>query len=169
MNEVHVRALTPPDGPLYRELRLAALQESPTAFASSFEEEEPRPAEHFAERLAGKDRSRVLGAFVEGRLVGMVGLYWQPRPKLSHKAHVWGVFVRPEARGLGCGRALFEELIRYARSLEGVRYLHLGVSVGNVPATRLYEAFGFQSYGVEPVALVVDGEDFDEALMALKL
>jgi len=168
-SEVQVRPLTPPDGPLYRELRLAALQDSPSAFASSYEEEEPRPPEHFSERLAGKDQSRVFGAFLGERLVGMVGLYWQPRPKLRHKAHVWGVFVRPEARGRGCGRALFVALIDYARSLDGVRYLHLGVSVGNVPATRLYEACGFETYGVEPVALVVDGEDYDEALMALKL
>ncbi len=168
-SRVRVRPLTPPDGPLYRELRLAALQDSPSAFASSYEEEEPRPPEHFSERLAGKDQSRVFGAFLDERLVGMVGLYWQPRPKLRHKAHVWGVFVRAEARGQGCGRALFAALIDYAQSLEGVRYLHLGVSVGNVSATRLYEAFGFETYGVEPVALVVEGEDFDEALMALEL
>ena len=64
MSEVHVRTLTPPDGPLYRALRLSALLESPAAFASSHEEESPRPPEHFAERLAGADQSRVLGAFL---------------------------------------------------------------------------------------------------------
>ncbi|MBL4850190.1 MAG: GNAT family N-acetyltransferase [Planctomycetes bacterium] len=169
MSEISVRPLTPPDGPLYREIRLSALLDSPTAFASSHEEEAPRPPEHFAERLAGKDQSRVWGAFLGQELVGMAGLHSQPRPKLKHKAFVWGVFVRPEARGLGCGRVLFEELIRYARSLERLRHLHLGVAVGNAPATRLYESLGFRTYGVEPVALVVDGVDFDEALMVLDL
>lgn len=164
-----VRALCPAEGPLYRELRLEALRESPEAFASSYEEERTREASHFAERCAQTGPGRVFGAFApaggEERLLGMAGIYWAPRPKLRHKAHVWGVFVRPSARGRGCGRELLAALTAYARTLEHVRQLHLGVSSGNAAALRLYRACGFEVYGTEPRALIVGGRALDERLM----
>jgi RimJ/RimL family protein N-acetyltransferase len=45
--------------------------------------------------------------------------------------------------------------------------VHLGVSTGNEPARALYVSFGFEPFGLERAALVVDGAAIDELHMAL--
>ena len=45
----------------------------------------------------------------------------------------------------------------------------LGCNASNRSARRLYEQAGFQAYGLEPAALHVGGEFFDEVLMVLRL
>ena len=87
----------------FQELRLAALRECPSAFASSYEEEHDTPIAVVAERLAAKPDRCVLGAWLKSDLVGMVGLQRERIRKLSHKAYIWGMYVAPAARRRGLG------------------------------------------------------------------
>jgi RimJ/RimL family protein N-acetyltransferase len=43
------------------------------------------------------------------------------------------------------------------------------VNATNVAACRLYESAGFESYGIEPDAMLVDGELQDEMWMIRRL
>lgn len=166
-DEAHpVRLLGEADGALYRDLRLEALRLAPRAFSSSYEEERELPLSHFVSRCAASGSSRVFAVCAGGSaLSGMAGLYFESKRKLAHKAHVWGVFVHPSARGRGCGAALMQAAVDCAQRAPGVTQIHLGVAVGNEPAVRLYRALGFETYGTEPQALQVDGEALDELLM----
>ena len=47
--------------------------------------------------------------------------------------------------------------------------IHLTVVATNEGAKRLYEAFGFVEYGREPASLKVDGVNYDESFLCLKL
>ena len=60
---MHIRRLTPADAAAFQELRLAALQESPTAFGSSYEEEREFSQAFIEERLAAKPDRGTFGAF----------------------------------------------------------------------------------------------------------
>jgi GNAT superfamily N-acetyltransferase len=62
------------------------------------------------------------------------------------------MFVLPEARGKGVGRALLQEALIRARRLSGLERVLLDVVVGNESARTLYESLGFVMFGCEPEA-----------------
>ena len=61
-------------------------------------------------------------------------------------AEVISMWVAPESRGLGLGRALLERAAAWARARGHLR-LRLHVVRGNQAAAGLYEAFGFRATG----------------------
>lgn len=55
------------------------------------------------------------------------------------------------------GKALVTRIIELATATDGVRQVVLTASEGNVAAERLYRSCGFEQWGREPAAVVVDG------------
>jgi RimJ/RimL family protein N-acetyltransferase len=159
-----VRRLSPADAALFRDIRLEGLRCDPDAFSSTFEEETEQPPPFFAERLA---RSAVFGAFRGGDLLGVAGFYVQPGPKHGHKGMLWGMYVRPHARGLGTGAVLVAAVLDHAR--RHVELIQLSVISENLAARRLYERFGFEEYGVEKHGAKYQGRYHDDVLMARML
>ena len=172
MGSLNIRALTADDVGDFRRLRLRALKEHPDAFGSSYEAESALPLEAVAGRMRRTAESPddfTLGAYREGELVGMVGFYREQREKMRHKGTIWGMFVPSEEQGRGIGRALLTEAIERARLIPGLEQVGLAVVTPNRRARGLYASLGFETYGVEPNALVVDGEHLDEEFMVLRL
>ncbi len=163
-----IRVLTPADAPVYRALRLRMLREHPEAFTSSYEEDVQQPSQVTEARLA-TPRVTFWGAFVDGALQGAVGLDRETRVKNRHKATVVGMYVAPEAAGHGLGRALMEALVAHARAEPPLQLLVLTVTHGNAHAQRLYEHWGFRSFGIEPKAILVAGTFYAKNHMALDL
>jgi GNAT superfamily N-acetyltransferase len=56
-----------------------------------------------------------------------VGFKREKGKKLRHKAIIWGMYVVPEVRRLGVGKALLKEMIGRAREMEGLEQLILTV------------------------------------------
>ena len=164
MSGFHIRRLGAADAADYRSIRLAALEGAPQAFGSTYEVEVRRPLAHFVERVAS---CPVFGAF-EGpyekrRIVGMAGYKREEGARDRHKAFVWGTYVEPALRRRGVARALMEALMHEAAG--EVEQLTLSVVKENEPATALYRALGFESYGVEPRSLKSAAGYTDEVLM----
>jgi hypothetical protein len=87
---MNIRQLEAIDAEEYRRLRLWGLQESPSAFGSTYAEEIRMPLGSF-----------VLGAFSDaGRPVGTIGCYGEDRMELRHRGMVWGTFVASNCRRL---------------------------------------------------------------------
>jgi ribosomal protein S18 acetylase RimI-like enzyme len=169
---MEIRTLTSDDVPEFREVRLRALRDHPDAFASDAEKFEQTPLADIRSRLSGEGQhpdNFTLGAYIGGRLVGMVGLVREQNTKLKHKAFIWGVYVAPEARGSGVARALMQEAINRARRLDGLEMLYLGVRSDNTPARSLYLSLGFEVYGTEPHSIKLPDRYVDEDLMLLWL
>jgi len=164
-----VRPLTPADAAAFRELRLRALKEHAQAFTSSYEHDVRQPVAAVEKRLTGDGGNAFWGAFVEGNLVGMVGLTCEPRAKNRHKGRVVAMYVAPEFVRRGLGSALLQAVIDHARDVAGLEQLVLTVTRSNAAAGDLFRATGFTSFGIEPRALKVDGEYFDKEHMILFL
>jgi ribosomal protein S18 acetylase RimI-like enzyme len=64
-------------------------------------------------------------------------------------AYLEELYVVPERRGQGLGRALMEAAIELARA-EGAEDMHLGTSEDDVVARALYESLGFSNRGGRP-------------------
>ena len=163
--QVQIRLLMAADARLYREIRLEALQLSPEAFGSTFEQEGSQLLVHFENALT---TSHVFGAFREtDGLVGVAGYRTQGGAKQAHNGLLWGMYVRPIARGTGVAKHLVKAILRHAR--ERVELLQLAVVSENETAQRLYRNFGFAEYGHEVHALKQSGRYYDEVLMAVAL
>jgi ribosomal protein S18 acetylase RimI-like enzyme len=152
-SEPQVRELSDRDAALYREVRLAALLEDPEAFITTAAEFGRRTPESVAAQLAPRPTFVTYGAFVGGSLVGLLTLAREERPRLQHRANIFGVSVAPGARGHGCGDALLRAALARARSWEGVTSVHLSVTETQAAARRLYGRHGFRVWGTQPDAL----------------
>ncbi len=165
MSAFQLRRLEARDAERYRALRLDGLLRHPEAFGASHEDEAKQPPEWFANRLA---MAAIFGGFdAAGTLVGVAGLSIPNAIKSKHKGILWGMYVVEAARASGLARRLVEAVIDEARGK--VEQLQLTVVASNAPALRLYSKLGFVGYGLEKRALCVDGQYFDETLMALSL
>ncbi len=165
-----IRVLNAEDADAFRALRLEALRESPASFASSYEDEARLTREEFARRIAPTAESWVLGAFdCNNTLVGSVGWYRHRGRKVSHKSHIWGMYVMPGQRGKGIGRALVKDALARAQSQAGMMQIDLFVAAGNATAASLYRRFGFVGVAVYPRALCVAGRYIDEELFVLRM
>jgi RimJ/RimL family protein N-acetyltransferase len=164
-----LRVLTPSDVDAYRDLRLRALREWPPAFGTPVEEEEQLSLKEFSERLVETENRCLIGAFEEEVLVGSVRLSRYESGNEFHRAYVAGLYVIPERRNLGYGRALFTQAVARARLDGRLRRLNLTVVSEQKSAIALYASLGFVSYGIEKEVFQARGLFFDEILMTLDL
>lgn len=155
-----VRRLVPADAVAYRARMLDAYERHRSAFTSTAAERGALPLRWWEERLApGDDTADVVyGAFDASGLVGAAGLSFERRERARHKATLFGMSVAESARQAGFGRRLVLALLDHARQRPGLRLVQLTVTEGNDAAQRLYERCGFQSFGVEPLAIALDGQ-----------
>lgn len=143
----------------YRALMLEAYAQAPDAFTSTVEERAAMPLSWWAARLSDADDAveQVMGVMDGQALVGVAGLRREDRTRTAHKATLFGMYVRPAARGRHVGRALVSEVLARARLMPGLRLVQLTVTDTNAAARALYRGCGFVEFGLEPMAVQVSG------------
>jgi RimJ/RimL family protein N-acetyltransferase len=165
---IQLRRLAQDDAAAWREIRLEALQSTPSAFGSSYEEESVKDVAAFAEQIPPANFPNVIvGAFLDNQLIGNAGLFINQAIKLRHKGTLFGVFVRPEFRGRKIGQQLVREVLRYAA--EQVEVVQASVVIENIAARQLYYDLGFRPFGFEAQALKIGDRYYDEEHIALNL
>ncbi|MEM9466978.1 MAG: GNAT family N-acetyltransferase [Actinomycetota bacterium] len=132
---IRVRRIRPDEGSLLKRIRLAALADTPSAFAKTFEEESTYPDAAWAERAAGWSDGAEGATFfaeVDGEVRGLVGGH---RPDDAELVSMW---VEPAARGTGVAEALVGAVVNWA---DGP--VELWVTHGNDRAIAFYRRMGF--------------------------
>lgn len=148
---VRLRVLTAGDWPLWREVRLAALTESPQAFKARLEDWPHGGEDQWRARLEAPGTYNLV-ALLDGRAAGMA----RGVPAGGGACELRSVWVGPEARGRGVGDLLIANVEAWARS-SGAGTLSLAVMPGNEPATRLYRRNGFVASGELGDQVAADG------------
>lgn len=138
-----VRALTPDEWQITRQLRLAALLDSPDAFCSTYEQTLLRTEADWRQWPGG---GQVFAAFLDGIPVGMTCGASTGDPRITHLISMW---VDPSARGHHIGRALIDAVSGWARE-RGSSIVELDVFERNEPAHRAYLKAGFSAVGPCP-------------------
>jgi len=130
-----------------RALRLAALRDAPDAFGSTFEREAEETEERWRGWVTGWDGAERQALFVAedgDAWRGLaLGVRWRERPDA---AHLYAMWVAPDARRTGVGRALVEAVCAWAAE-EGASTVHLCVTDSNEGAAAMYERCGFVPTG----------------------
>ena len=156
---MNVQRLSPQHAPAYRALMLEAYAAHPDAFTSSVAERAALPIAWWEARLADGPMpgELVFGAIEGSSLQGVAGLSFESREKARHKATLFGMYVPEALRGRGLGRRLVTSALDCARARPGVSLVQLTVTHGNAAAETLYQRCGFVAFGLEPLAVAVDG------------
>ena len=101
-----------------------------------------RNREFFRRFIAPSEDGLLLGAWEGERLVGYACLYWFfSSTKAAETVLLNDLFVDPETRGGGVGRALIDASLEVARE-RGARHLEWNTAPGNHTAQRLYDSTG---------------------------
>jgi RimJ/RimL family protein N-acetyltransferase len=178
--KILIREAGPADAAKFRELRLGALQDSPIAFSADYQKNLNHPLKHWEEMLTmHTDESTIFlaehkrstppsGSVDEDNLIGTTGIARGGSPKTRHSAWIWGVYVKPEWRGLHIAEELIRSCFTWAKP-RGIVTAKLGVAAINQSAVRCYERCGFQIYGSEPRALFYEGKYYDFHMMSCSL
>ncbi|MER6127262.1 GNAT family N-acetyltransferase [Streptomyces sp. NPDC001795] len=159
---IDIRPIRPDDWPAVKELRLAALQDpvAHLAFLETYEEALAKPDSFWQERAEGGAEGavgaqQIIAEAPDGTWCGTLTVLveepgttdWAGFPVERKQGHVVGVFVRPEHRGTGLTKALFDAGLEWAwgRGAERVRLI---VHEDNARAKSFYGKVGFVESGV---------------------
>ena len=172
MADISIIALPPSRWQEARALRLEALQQEPTAFAGSYEEEQAFADEVWINRVTSafaRDGNLALYAEIEGKLAGIVGAVWSNRRKQRHVAEVYSFYVSPPARGQGLGMKLMTALLEELEARPLIEKVRLMVTSSHEAAIGLYQRMGFEIVGRAARELKVNGCDYDLYYMERRL
>ncbi|MFS8049502.1 N-acetyltransferase family protein [Rhizobium sp. BR 314] len=163
MQRFSIRRLERGDALAFSDIRLEGLSRHPEAFGASYEDEILYTETQVADRIAN---NIIFGGFADdGALLGAIGVGRSSAAKLRHIASIWGMYVRPKARGTGLSSLLMGTAVDEAKAT--CRSIRLCVVSSNKAAIRLYETFGFKAWATEREALKVGDVYHDEILMRL--
>lgn len=111
-------------------------------FYEAEEIDDERNRAFFSRFLAPSDDGLLLGAWLDGKLVGYACLYWSFTSIAPAETVLMNdLYVEPATRGEGVGRALIEASAAVARE-RGAQRLEWMTAPSNETAQRLYDSTG---------------------------
>ncbi len=113
----------------------------------------PWSEESIEQELTSNLFSTYLGAFIDDKLIGFIGMWI-----IVNEGQIINVAVLPEYRYMGIATKLLENIIKLSKS-KMVEVLHLEVRIGNIKAQNLYRKFGFKTDGLRKKYYSDNNED----------
>ena len=166
-----IRELCQDDTESFLRLKQRGLTTDPDAFVATLDDDPQSYPEMVRERLRRasiESGDIILGAF-EPDLIGIIAITRETRIKRQHKADLHGMYLIPEHRGKGLGKALLAQALEMARRMAGLEEIQLIVATHNQDAVSLYERFGFVQVWTERAALKWKDHYIDAHHMILTL
>ncbi|WP_093696793.1 GNAT family N-acetyltransferase [Streptomyces sp. 2231.1] len=174
-----VRAIRPEDWTAVRQLRLDALRDpvAHLAFLETYEEAAAKTDAFWQDRAIGSGEGssaarQIIAEAPDGTWAGTVTVLveeagtedWAGHPVERRQGHVVGVFVRPEHRGNGLIKALFDAGVEWAWQ-RGAERVRLFVHADNARAQSAYRKVGFVPSGLVVAFTKDEGENEREFVL----
>ncbi|NKB66631.1 MAG: GNAT family N-acetyltransferase [Candidatus Latescibacteria bacterium] len=148
---------------LLKSVRLRALQDTPTAFGSTYAREAAFTDTQWQQRASRHDGRHGIGYLVmdQGEPCGIAGSFIDRNA--NNKTHLVSMWVASSHRRRGLGRQLVEAIVSWAAS-KGIGTLYLLVTATNKPAIAFYRGLSFALTGyTEPHPNYTDLEELEMA------
>ncbi|HEY6306735.1 MAG TPA: GNAT family N-acetyltransferase [Candidatus Angelobacter sp.] len=138
--------LTPQNALIFKAVRLRALQDTPSAFGSTYAKESQLTDADWIKRADkwNGERAILYLAMDEGAACGIAGTHLDPND--ASRAHLISMWTAPTHRKRGVGRLLVNQILGWAR-LRNASTLLLMVTSNNEPAIVFYQRLGFTRTG----------------------
>jgi ribosomal protein S18 acetylase RimI-like enzyme len=136
----HIKLLVPDEWTVLRDMRLAALHESPHSFLATFEREETFGEPQWRAEFGRGDWTVSIEDNEHTAIVGCTQETGAP----DYERYLEYLWVAPQWRNRGVARTMVAAVLDRLRS-SGVRTAYLWVMDGNDAAVRLYKSVGFVS------------------------
>ncbi len=143
---IAIDPITPQNALSFKSVRLRALQDTPSAFGSTYAKESELTDADWIKRAAqwNGERSVLYLALDDGVACGMAGTHLDQHD--AKRAHLISMWTAPTHRQRGIGRLLVNEIIAWAHR-RGAHTLQLMVTSCNDPAHLFYQHLGFTFTG----------------------
>ena len=132
------------DWGIWRDLRLEALADAPSAFGETLARASERTEVEWRSWWGGEGAGPRFIGMVDDAPGGMCAICF-PEDH-GREPLLISMWTSPNARGRGVGRAMLDACVGYCEQAGHPRFL-LGVVEDNLPARRLYEGYGFVDTG----------------------
>ncbi len=158
---ITLELITPRNAMVFKDVRLRALQDTPTAFSSTYAEEFKVTDADWVKRAEQWSSEKSVGylAMDAHAPCGITsGLLDQDN---ATRAHLLSMWVAPTHRRVGIGRTLVEAVVAWART-KNARTLLLLVTSNNDAAIEFYQRMGFSlTEKIEPYRNDPDLSNFE--------
>jgi ribosomal protein S18 acetylase RimI-like enzyme len=130
----------------FKTIRLRALEDTPSAFGSTYARESEMSEEEWRNRVERWSGESGIGylALDEGAACGIAGAFLNANDR--SRAQLISMWTAPTYRQRGVGRMLVNEVANWAHE-RGAKILQLMVTSRNDAAMRFYERLGFKRTG----------------------
>lgn len=164
-SDLQIITLPPTQWETYKHLRLRALQEEPQAFGSSYADTITKPNSYWMDRLTDAEQGNSWSLFAQqnDHIIGMIGGFKRNSAQ-KDIVNIVALYVVKEARGKGVAKQLLQTLLAEFKKQTQIKKAKLSVNPNQIPALKLYEAFGFNVVGKENTELG-DGQLHTELIM----
>jgi ribosomal protein S18 acetylase RimI-like enzyme len=142
---VTLHPITPGLAPQYKAVRLRALQDTPSAFGSTYARESQFTEADWQRRAANLCTLRSIGYMAYERDYYGIAVSFLNEHN-PHQAALMSMWVAPEQRRTGTGSILVDAIESWARRA-GAHTLQLMVTGNNLAAIRFYQRLGFAPTG----------------------
>lgn len=133
-----IRATEEQDWMILKEIRLAALLDSPTVFGVSYQTAITNSDEQWKQRASSETQPKFWLAFKDEKAIGMIGAGVDQ----TDRYNLIAMWVEPASRELGVAERLIDAVKSDAIN-KGFKQIFLDVSPDNLKASRLYKKHGF--------------------------
>jgi ribosomal protein S18 acetylase RimI-like enzyme len=140
---IAIRPITPESWNSFRDTRLAALRDSPTAFGSTFARESLFSDDEW-EKRAAQWTSATAAGFLAWDDQSPCGIVAGSADSVdAARAHLYSMWVSPTHRNRGVGRLLVNAVLDWTQT-RGVAVVRLSVTSINHSAIAFYTRLGFE-------------------------
>ena len=133
-----IRVTEERDWTILKEIRLAALLDSPTAFGVSYQTAITNSDEQWKQRASLETQPKFWLGFKDDKAIGMIGAGVDQ----TDRYNLIAMWVEPESRELGVAERLVDVVKSDAINI-GFKQIFLDVSPDNLKASRFYRRHGF--------------------------
>ena len=133
-----IRTTEERDWVILKEIRLAALLDTPTAFGVSYQTAVTHSDKQWRQRASSETQPKFWLAFEEDKAIGMIGAGVDQ----TDRYNLIAMWVEPESRELGVAECLVNA-VKSDGINRGFKQVFLDVSPDNLKASRFYRKHGF--------------------------